>query len=354
MNIPIKNIYYLLCYAWNKLDISEQVEVSFDSITEMLDLLASVLVYSSKRILKRGIDKNYIDYKNEFKGVKGKIDISATIKRNLLSKHKTVCSFDDFSSNILLNRILVSTIYKLTRTENLNKAIKNDLISIYRMLCGIEQIELTERLFKQIKLKRNNHFYGLVINVCKIIYENTLPSETAGRYLFSDFTRDEKKMNRLFEEFIRNFYKIEQNKFPSVKSENIYWNFTCSSPENINYLPKMITDISLENDDEKIIIDAKYYHETMVINNYGNEKIRSNNLYQLFSYLLNQHKTDKTDEIYKKTKNATGILLYPTIEKEYDLEYKYDDHKVQIKTLNLNTDWQSIRTRLKSIIQAEQ
>lgn len=49
----------------------------------------------------------------------------------------------------------------------------------------------------------------------------------------------------------------------------------------------METDISLENEEKKIIIDAKYYKETMTVN-YDKERIRSSNLYQLFSYLLNQ------------------------------------------------------------------
>ena len=30
MKIPIENIYYLLCYAWNKLEEKERVNVSID------------------------------------------------------------------------------------------------------------------------------------------------------------------------------------------------------------------------------------------------------------------------------------------------------------------------------------
>ena len=108
----------------------------------------------------------------------------------------------------------------------------------------------------------------------------------------------------------------------------------------------METDISLENDSEKIIIDAKYYSETMTIN-YDKEKIKSANLYQLFSYLLNQEGLDP------KTQNATGILLYPTIETDYNLVFQYKQHKILIRTVNLNTNWKNISLRLKEIIQSE-
>lgn len=107
----------------------------------------------------------------------------------------------------------------------------------------------------------------------------------------------------------------------------------------------METDISLENEEQKIIIDAKYYRETMTTN-YDKERIKSSKLYQLFSYLLNQQDGSE------KTKKATGIFLYPTVEKDYDLNFKYNDHKIQIRTINLDTNWRNISTRLKKIINA--
>lgn len=342
MQIPIENIYFLLCYAWNKLDEKERVNVSIDDKTELLDLFAKILINATKTLLKRGVDKNYIDHTEELTGVKGKIQISQTLKSNLLVKQRTICTFDDFSSNIISNRILVSTIYRLTRTKGLDKDLKNELVSLQRMLGGINQIEITSSLFKQVRLNRNNRFYGFVMNVCQIIYDSTLPSEEQGKYKFSDFTRDDNKMNQLFEAFIRNFYRIEQRKYKTVKKETIKWQFDNTDNESYQYLPQMETDITLENEDEKIIIDAKFYRETMTIN-YDKERIKSANLYQLFSYLLNQQ-DDST-----KTKTATGILLYPTIETDYDLNFKYNEHKIQIRTVNLNLNWRSISTRLKEI-----
>lgn len=344
MQIPIENIYYLLCYAWNKLDEKERVNVSIDDKTELLDLFAKVLINATRMLLKRGIDKNYIDHTEELAGVKGKIQISQTLKSNLLFKQRTICSFDDFSANIISNRILVSTIYRLTRTKGLDKQLKNELVSLQRMLFGIDQIEITNSLFKQVRINRNNRFYGFVMNVCQIIYESTLPSEELGKYQFSDFTRDDNKMNQLFEAFIRNFYKIEQRKYKTVKKETIKWQFDNTDEESYQYLPQMETDITLENNEEKIIIDAKFYRETMTIN-YNKERIKSANLYQLFSYLLNQ----QDDSL--KTKNAKGILLYPTIETDYNLNFQYRNHNIQIRTVNLNSNWKEISQRLKEIIE---
>ncbi len=344
MQIPIENIYYLLCYAWNKLDEKDRVNVSIDDKTELLDLFAKVLINATRILLKRGIDKSYIDHTKELAGIKGKIQISETVKANLFLKQRTICTFDEFSANIISNRILVSTIYKLTRTKALDKTLKDELISLNRMLYGISQIEISASLFKLVRLNRNNHFYGFVMNICQIIYENTLPSEKQGEFKFSDFTRDDKKMNQLFEGFVRNFYRIEKSKFNSVKKETIKWKFDYANSESYEYLPQMETDITLENETEKIIIDAKFYGETMSVN-YDKERIKSSNLYQLFSYLLNQ----ESDSL--KSRNATGILLYPTIEKDYNLDFKYQDHNIKIRTIDLNSNWKYISRRLLKIIE---
>ncbi len=341
MKIPIENIYYLLCYAWNKLDEKDKVNISVDDKTELLDLFAKILINASKTLLKRGIDKNYNDYTEEISGIKGKVSIAETLKRNILFKQKTICDFDDFSANIISNRILVTTIYRLTRTKGVDKDLKNELVLLLKMFNEISQIEITNSLFKQIKINRNNHFYSFIMNVCKIIFENTLPSEEHGRYKFTDFTRDEHKMNQLFEAFVRNFYRIEQKKYTSVKREIIQWNFDKS--ENDSNLPQMETDITLENETEKIIIDTKYYAETMT-DRFGSEKIKSSNLYQLFSYLLNQE--DDT----QKTHKSRGILLYPTVKNDYDLKYRYKNHSIQIRTINLNQNWMDISKKLIEII----
>lgn len=195
-----------------------------------------------------------------------------------------------------------------------------------------------------MRLHRNNRLYGLLLQVCRLVFESTLPAETPGRFSFVDFRRDERKMARLFEVFVRNFYQREQSRF-RVKREVIKWQFTAAQDADLFFLPQMETDITLENDTQKIIIDAKFYRETLV-SRYEREKLRSAHLYQLFAYLNNQRHADRPH-----SQSATGILLYPTVQQEVDLNYLFQEHPVLIRTLNLNAPWQQIAERLQAIIQ---
>lgn len=343
MSIPIQNIYYLLCYAWDKLDEKDAVFVSKENFTTIQDLLARVLINGASRVLKRGLERTYTEITGEIAVVKGKLDFSGSIKRNALSRQRAICTFDEYSADSINNRILSSTIRMLLRTNGLAPQLKQQLRSLIPGFSGVSQINLDQQAFKQIKIHRNNRHYDFPLKVCQLIAENSIPTESPGVYRFIDFEKDETQMNRLFERFVLNFYKREQPEF-RVSADYIYWKLVSDNEEDMDLVPSMQTDIVLKNKSRKIIIDAKYYQNTL-ITHYGKEILHSANLYQITSYLLNQYSSDSV------THSVTGILLYPTVQKELNLNYRYFGYFVKIRTVDLHQDWQVIEQRLKNIIE---
>ncbi|NIQ15677.1 MAG: hypothetical protein GTO02_15140 [Candidatus Dadabacteria bacterium] len=152
-------------------------------------------------------------------------------------------------------------------------------------------------------------------------------------------------MAYVFEEFIRNFYKLELESNYKVKRENIEWQLIPENEKAKNFLPKMETDISIESEKHKYIIDTKYYQSTLQKHTrYDAEKIHSNNLYQLFAYLKNVEDRSDLD------RKCIGMLLYPTIDEDYSLDYRHNNQRVLIRTINLNEHWKNISLKLKSLV----
>lgn len=342
--IPIQNIYYLLCYAWNKLEEKERVNVAVDDQTELVDLFAKVLLSATRILLKRGLEQTYLGTVQEIAGVKGKLDLSQTLKRNQLPRLQTTCQFDEFSPDVLTNQILHGTLRKLLKTS-LKPELKVEIKKLLPMFPPLSPIRITEASFKQVRYHRKNRFYQFPLHVCQLIHESLLPQEETGNYNFMDFRRDERKMNQLFEAFLFNFYQIEQRRY-KVSREIIQWKLEAPNEEHRQFIPVMKTDITLQSPEEKIIIDAKYYGQTMA-EHYDRSKIHSGNLYQLFSYLINQEGEEE------KTKKATGILIYPKIKEAYDLHYKFASHKIRILTIDLNCHWCEIKNSLLKEVEVD-
>lgn len=344
MKIPIRNIFYLLSYAWNKLDEAEQMEISAGDYKDALNLLGRVLVSGSNHLLKKGLDKSYITVKEEYPGIKGKINFKESLNKQLFHQGKAVCTYDEFSRNVLHNQILKSILRKLTRFPQLDKNLRRQVWECFYRFHEIDEIDVQLYHFKKVRIHRNNYAYDFLLRICNMIMENAVLNETNGTYQFKDFTRNDKAMAYLFEDFVRNFYIREQKRY-RVKREDIRWQATANKDSPLSLLPKMQTDITLEAADHKLIIDTKYYSQTLSIH-YDREKFHSNNLYQIYSYLRNVEKDERNPN------NATcdGMLLYPTTQKEIDASYNLGNHKLRVSTVNLGENWEHIHIRLLELI----
>lgn len=288
----------------------------------------------------RGFDRNYITYEQQTSKIKGKIDFGESLKKNLFKNAKAHCVFDEFSHNVLHNQILKYTLRTLLRYEKLDPKISNEISGIYKYFLEIDVIQIQKKHFNRVQLNSNNFFYDFLLKICEIIYDFAFIDEKDGKLKFRDFLRDEKKMAILFEEFVRNFYKAELPKFyPEVKvgREDIFWDV------KDDFMPKMQTDISIEFQDRKMIIDTKYYKEAM--NKYfDKEKFRTQNIYQLHAYLRNVEKKGGLNL------NCDGMLLYPTVDKVIYKDGRMAEHKVYFNTINLNQNWKDISKDLIELV----
>src|SRR5262249_38413889 len=124
-----------------------------------------------------------------------------------------------------------------------------------------------------------------------------------------------------------------------VKRERIYWAAHSNDDPELQFLPAMQTDISIRQPGRTLIIDAKFYQQTLQ-SNFGVETVHSTHLYQLFSYLKNLEPRRGQDA------TAEGMLLYPVVEKRLRLRYEVPGHTIRVCTVDLAQDWRHIRSEL--------
>lgn len=344
MKIPIQNIYYLLCYAWDKLEEGNKVNVSQSDYENAIELYARVLINGCKHLFKRGLEHNYNEDSREYVGIKGKIDFNASLNKNLFKQGRAICQFDEFEVNILQNQLLKATLKRLTKIKSIDKKVKQEIWFYYSKFSNVEDIEIQLALFSKVRIHRNNSVYDFLLKISKLIIENTVLDETDGNYHFKEFIGSDKAMAALFEAFVRNFYKKEQHVF-SVRREDINWDAIPVGGSSESYLPKMQTDITLESENRKIILETKYYVNALN-SRFEGEKFHSGNLYQLYSYLRNI----ETKLTHLKNIESEGILLYPVVGYQLNENYMLGTHKLSVKTIDLSKSWREIEKQLFAII----
>lgn len=357
-NIPIKNVFYLLCYAWGMVDMRNKVRMGADDSHTIENLLTHVLVSGAEELLRHGLSQDYCESEPIVEGIKGKLNVSSTLKLGRLQQGKTVCYYDELSSDTPINQIIYSTLINAMRLKGLDRKNKERIAKVIHKFPQTRSIRITDQVFRSVRLHRNNRYYQFVLNVCQLLYNSMIPDESKeGIMEFVNFMDDEQQMNIIFERFLLNFCKQEcKENYPVVGRSHIYFQlnpvgftFASGTDEALNLLPIMETDVTLFNPSsgKKTILDAKYYHETLV-SKYGSKgRIRREHLSQIITYIMNQE-----DDNAPYTKNTNGILIYPAIDKDLDVSYTYKNtnHTIRVCTVNLNQDWQLIEKRLKEII----
>lgn len=336
--IPVRNIYFLLCYAWNRLDEGQLIDLSSLRSTQLVDLFACVLTGGINHLLRRGLHQDYQEHIETLSTLRGRIDVPGSARRMLLARRLATCTFDELSVDCPINQILRSTVRNLLREPTLDDSLRSGLRNVYLDMRGVRCLRLSNRDFRTVQVHRSSRFYRFLLNVCELIHQNLLIDERSGDHRFRDFLRDERKMARLFEDFVFRFYQVEAPDW-KVTSDRVQWTAESLDGSDMSYLPSMKTDISLRRGSRSIVIDTKYYKETFQ-RYYERKTVHSGNLYQVFAYLKNLEDRGGADA------NAEGMLLYPVVSEKVRLSYQLANHKVRICTVDLGRDWPEIREEL--------
>lgn len=338
MTIPIRNLYYIFCYAWSRFPAGDQVEVGIDDCPDLANLLAKLLLENTHRLMRRGLDRGYVDQIEELKAPRGRLLFDRIIKEQTLRRGAAICSFDELRHDVLHNQIIKATARALISVKSLTRPLQQELSVLLRQLSQVSDIRLTGPLFRRVQLSRDRQLYGLLMRLCEFVFYSMLPDENGAKARFADILDDEVRMSTIFEEFLRNFYEHEQSEF-RVKRDNMSWNAIPLTEGAAGILPGMETDISLTSSERTIVIDAKYYKETLVGRPGFTKKLRSAHLYQLFAYM--HHASIR----YPGTQ-VDGALIYPAVGTSVSADYQILDHRLRVVAIDLNRDWKEISDSL--------
>lgn len=340
--IPIGNLYYLLCYAWNRLDERDFVNVEALPRQDLPNLLARILIDGVKRLLRQGIDRAYIAHTQDTQSPKGKIDLADSLKRGLLLRNAVACVVDELSHEVLHNRIIRTTLHRLAATTEVDPSLSHELRKLEKQLDDVSLITLRAEHFARVQLHGNIAFYRFLLHVCELCFFALLAEERHGQYRIKDFVRDEVRMRKVFQDFVYNFYRIEQSHF-GVSSERVEWDTSDADREALRLLPDMVTDVCLDSPSRKIVIECKFTPNVLK-EHWGKLSARSEHLYQLFSYLKHLERRGGTHQ------HCEGLLLYPTATHSVDFVFNTQGHTVRVVTLDLREAWTDIKVRLLDLL----
>ncbi len=346
--IPVRNAWYMLLYAWDMAEWRGVTRAAAEDAPTLLGLLARVLEQSTRQLLARQLGRAHLRRTDAIPGVRGRIDIARSLKRMEFNRGLAVCDYPELSVDTLRNRILRATLVRLSKDSRVDHVERDRGAELRRrvrdladQMGGVALVAITSSDFSRVQLGRNDREYEVPLAICALLHRLAIPTEAAGDHALAALTRDAIEFPRLFEAFVRNFYRQHLSDC-DVRSEVLQWHDDLGCA----LAPAMRTDVSITSRNppyRRLVIDTKFYGSTLTETRFGGERINSGNLYQIYTYLRTQESLSEAHRV------AEGILLYPTNGVDMLEAMLVQGHRIWIATVDLAEPWESIEARLRTI-----
>ena len=357
--IPIRNLWYMLLYAWNEVPINDLrgwalQDASVERAPTLDTLLASVLLKLMQQRLRIGLGHDYVPEAGSLRGVRGRINFAESLKQRGLESGQLVCEFQGYRANSLKNQIIRSTIARLAKVGQfgpdpaLVKDMHQRLRRLLRDLDGIDFIEVTPDVIRRQIYTRggSDHDYRLMLSICDLIVQRTMPADSEGniRGRVPVINRELLVLHRVYERFVANFYRFHLRDWNVSAQKRLEWH----ADEANERLPLMVPDIVLQEPPQgsgrMILLDTKFTPHSLVENQWGKPIFDSSHMYQLYAYLKSQ------EHLSEAHRTAVGILLYPAVQNRFSERVKLQGHEIRLESVDLATPWQEIEKQLLELV----
>ena len=347
----------MLLYAWDLVEFKDRFDAEVNDAPDLRALLTAILVFLTKRQIRRGLRGDYVERSEELRGVQGRIDFAQTLRAMSIYRGRLHCEYEEFTLNVPRNQIVRSTL-----GDSLNRgftsveeerakygSLVSDVEALIRMLYEIDRVRVTRRLIASElrQLGRNEREYKLMLKICEMLQDPSMPrSDGASDLEYVDWLR--KREHEIFERFVANFYKLnlDSSEWRLQYHKQLEWQIDETKTVGDLRVPRMETDLFLTHLPSRrvFVLDTKFYQSPFDQRN-GTRSLKSEHLYQLYAYIASQDRAGMEHQPYN------GILLYgQPVDGHAKFRTQIEDHGIFVRTLDLDQKWSHVETDLLELI----
>lgn len=250
----------------------------------ILDLYFELYLNEVEKLLHQGLIKNYRKHSGNVSALKGRIEFSKNIQKNLIHQERFYTNHQVYDADHLVNQILFEGI-KVLKNLTSNPIIIERVARVSALFPELKSIKVEASHFSRIKDSRKTASYGKALQIARMILLNYSPDIRTGQENMLTLLFD---MNKLWEEYIYRMLLRSSDKSIKIKGQGRqkFW-------ENRLIKPDLVITKTIGEEKETYVIDTKWK-----MLNTKSPKPSDDDLKQMFTY-----------NMYWNAKKS--MLLYP-------------------------------------------
>lgn len=290
--IPLDRLLFLISYALDPVRW-EELMVRYGTNSDLAGAMAAAFASAVRAALKGGVLQGYRSVEEAAVTIRGRIRFTEQLRRNPGRSYPIEIRYDDFTTDIDENRIILAALWRLVRVPLRSASLRSELAQQRNRLGeSVSRLDYEGAELPTITWTSLNRRYRPAVSLAKLVLRATTIEQGAGAASAAGFLVD---MNTVFEEFVRVAMRTElglsESQFPPPSKVRGLHLDDC---KRIGLDP----DLSWwEGNVCRLVGDVKYKRLSV-------SGIRHPDLYQLLSYVI-------------ATGLTGGLLVYPVAEQAH-------------------------------------
>lgn len=336
--IPIANLLRIAFYAGDLLEELDDCETARDDGASFDDVLAAMLARAAGRIRLRGFERGYRTDEEVTARPRGRMLLGTSIATGRLVQRRIHCSFDDFVADTPHNRLLKAS--ARTLVDRGEPGPHHDTLrALVREMRDVGDVPLSRPIVRSLPRSPASRRYRVVRFIARLVLDAGQPDAALGDDWARRLLRDEVRMRRVFESFVRRFGRAHAPPGVRVGRRTLAWS---DRPHPL--VGGLETDVTVRGDGWTRIIECKYMAAATVRGRFGEDLFRPEHLRQLYAYLA------RTRDSVRHAGRLSGVLLYPAIGAGSHESIDLGGFPVEIVRLSLERPWDDLARALMSLL----
>jgi 5-methylcytosine-specific restriction enzyme subunit McrC len=197
-----KNLLHLLSYTQDLKIREQEVSPLLDQSSDWFELLTRLLATNLHHMMKRGVDRTYVQTEESIPLIRGRWLLSRQLTRRPHLRHMFDVVYDEFLADSPLNQVFRFVVERLLLSTQ-NGANRRLMLDVREWLAEVQLLgEIPQAHLEGVHFTRLNDRFRPAFNLARLFLENQIPQLAVGRRETFAFVFD---MERLFEEFVFRF-----------------------------------------------------------------------------------------------------------------------------------------------------
>jgi 5-methylcytosine-specific restriction enzyme subunit McrC len=317
--VPLDNLFYMLTYAYDLPQFRDE-PIDLENSVAIFKFIVQMFVRQVEQLVRRGMYQTYVDRAANERFLRGRLSLQRHLHENAVHVDRFAQSLNEFTADVLENRILHYTLWQLSRLgEPLDQAVRRKLRRTLSAFAHTSLTPVTAADCRSVLYTRLNTAYQPTINLAQLLLQHLSLEAHTGVHSFVAYLFD---MNAVFELFVARYLaetiphldpRLEVDIQPSIWLDR-------------EQKERGVPDIAIRRDGQRVFfLDTKYKRH---------QKPAGADLYQMVTYCYSMGVPD-------------GILIYPQ-EGMVPYHGQFKDVTIQTRGLPLNGYLDSFRTRCQA------